>query len=146
MGIEEWRAAPGWAAYEVSDRGRVRSVDRTLPDGREAGGVMLKPSKDKDGYRYVTLANGTERWRVHVGRLVLTAFDRWPPDGMEACHRNGRRWDNRLANLYWGTRPDNRADRERHRLERKARTAGKQEKTEGTQASPLADVAGVSRC
>lgn len=116
---EEWRPAPGWPAYEVSTRGRVRSVDRQLTDGRAAGGKLLKPSKDKDGYRYVTLASGPGRWRVHVGRLVLFAFAGWPDDpAMEACHGNGRRWDNRLANLRWDTRPANRADRERHRRER----------------------------
>lgn len=113
MPREEWRTAPGWAAYEVSSRGRVRR------DGR-----LLKPTPDKDGYRYVTLVHGEERWRVHVGRLVLFAFVGWPDSpNMEACHGNGRRWDNRLANLRWDTRPANRADRERHRRAREARGA-----------------------
>jgi NUMOD4 motif/HNH endonuclease len=112
MPLEEWRAAPGWAAYEVSSRGRVRR-----------GGRLLKPARDKDGYRHVTLSAGPERWRVHVGRLVLMAFVGWPPEGAEACHKNGRRWDNRAANLYWGTKPQNRADRERHRRAREAREA-----------------------
>jgi hypothetical protein len=33
---------------------------------------------------------------------------------MEACHANGARDDNRLANLRWDTRAANAADRERH--------------------------------
>ncbi len=124
MPREEWRPAPGWAAYEVSDRGRVRSVDRKLASGRTVAGRLLRQSRDKDGYRYVTLASGAERWRVHVGRLVLFTFAGWPdrPD-LEACHGNGRRWDNRLANLRWDDRPANRADRERHRAGRRARLA-----------------------
>jgi hypothetical protein len=118
---EQWLTVPGWPAYEASDRGRVRSVDRELSDGRTAGGVVLKPARDKDGYRYVTLSDGTRRQRIHVGRAVLAAFAGEPPAGLEACHANGRRWDNRLANLRWGTRPENRADRERHRAQREAR-------------------------
>lgn len=122
MPREEWRPAPGWSAYEVSSRGRVRSVDRVLADGRGAGGKLLKPSRDKDGYLYATLSDGSRRWRVHVARLVLFAFAGWPEEpGMEACHRNGRRWDCRRANLYWGTKPENRADRERHRARRAGR-------------------------
>jgi hypothetical protein len=33
---ERWLPVPDWP-YEVSDQGRVRSVERTLPDGRVAG-------------------------------------------------------------------------------------------------------------
>lgn len=120
---EEWRPAPGWSAYEVSSRGRVRSVDRVLADGRGAGGKLLKRFRNKHGYLFVTLSDGSRRQDVHVARLVLFAFVGWPPAGTEACHRNGRRWDCRRANLYWGTKPENRADRERHRAERAAKTA-----------------------
>lgn len=157
MPDEEWRTAPGWPGYLVSDRGKVRSVDRVLADGREAGGKLLKPRKDKDGYRRVTLVNGAERWDVHVGRLVLFAFAGWPPEpGMEACHKNGRRWDNRAANLYWGTKPQNRQDRERHRERRAARRAGragvtevkeeKQGEIEETACCPSRVDSGVSSC
>lgn len=76
---------------------------------------MLKAARDKDGYRHVTLSSGRRRERAHVARLVLLAFAGPCPEGHEALHGNGRRWDNRLANLRWGTRPQNRADRERHR-------------------------------
>jgi len=83
---------------------------------------VLKPARDKDGYRYVTLSAGRGRWRVHVARLVLLVFAGEPPSAAhEACHGNGRRWDNRLSNLRWDTRPANRADRERHRRAREAR-------------------------
>jgi len=108
---DEWRPVPGWPMYEVSRRGRARRGTREL-----------KPARDKDGYRYVTLSAGRARWRVHVARLVLLVFAGEPPSAAhEACHGNGRRWDNRLANLRWDTRPANRADRERHRRAREAR-------------------------
>ena len=121
---ELWRPIPDWP-YEASDRGPVRSVERTLTDGRAAGGVVLAPVPDKDGYLYVTLHDGDRSWRVHVARLVLLAHRGEPlsPEH-EALHGNGRRRDCRLANLRWGTRAENRADRETHRKRREAaRTA-----------------------
>lgn len=118
---ERWLAIPGWPGYQVSDRGRVRSVDRVLSDGRRAAGRMLRAAGNGKGYRYVRLSAGGRRKRHHIARLVLLAFTGPAPEGAEACHGNGRRRDNRLANLRWGTRPENRADRERHRRERAAR-------------------------
>jgi len=114
---ESWRAVPGQPGYEVSDLGRVRSVDRVVhfPDGRKrrAPGVLLSPVVDKDGYRHVGLPG--RRWPVH--QLVLVAFVGPRPDGQEALHGNDVPHDNRLANLRWGTRGDNMQDavaRRRH--------------------------------
>lgn len=128
---EKWAPIPSWP-YEASTAGRVRSVDRQLADGRAAGGVILRPVADDDGYLFVTLSDGMHRWRVHVARLVLMAHARLPPSPEhQACHRNGRRGDCRLRNLYWGTRQENRADRERHRLARVARVARSKRAAEG---------------
>jgi hypothetical protein len=146
---EDWLTIPGWAGYEVSSRGRVRSVGRQLRNGQTTAGQLLKPAPDKDGYRYVTLADGQRRWRVGVHRLVLLAHAGTPAtDDLEGLHGNGRRWDNRLANLRWGTRPENRADRERHREQREARRAEREGTgvTGGTSVmveGPKADVAGT---
>jgi hypothetical protein len=106
---ESWRPIPGWP-YEASSRGRIRSAARAQ---------VLKRTPDRDGYLHVTLSDGPTRRRyVHVARLVLEAFAGLPPAPLlEACHRNGKRRDCRPRNLYWGTRAQNRADRERHRLE-----------------------------
>ena len=49
-----------------------------------------------------------------VQRLVLLAFVGPCPDGMECCHNNGIKTDNRLSNLRWDTRKANAADREHH--------------------------------
>ena len=43
----------------------------------------------------------------HVHRLVLEAFDRPCPPGMEVLHGPGGRTDNRLANLRYATRSEN---------------------------------------
>jgi len=43
-----------------------------------------------------------------VHRLVLLAFKGPCPRGREACHKNGNGLDNRIKNLKWGTRSENR--------------------------------------
>lgn len=52
-----------------------------------------------------------------VHQLVLEAFVGPRPDGTEACHNNGTRTDNNLANLRWDTRKSNHADKKKHGTE-----------------------------
>lgn len=111
MNGETWKPIPGYEdAYEVSDRGRVRSVDRTLSDGRSFKGRLLKQKTTSHGYREVnlSLANYQRTWSVHT--LVLLAFVGPRPDSHEACHWNDRPADNRLENLRWGTSSENSYD------------------------------------
>lgn len=119
---EEWRDVAGFEGkYQVSDKGRVRSVDRIVdaPTGPQHWPAkVLNPYLDKsNGYVYVNLARGgagggAKKCSVHS--LVLIAFKGPAPAGMEACHENGNRADPALSNLRWDTRPNNAADRRRH--------------------------------
>jgi hypothetical protein len=45
---------------------------------------------------------------------VLEAFVGPCPEGMQACHNNGNRLDNRLENLRWDTPSANQKDRIHH--------------------------------
>lgn len=53
---------------------------------------------------------------MQVSRLVLTAFA-GPPPADDACalHENDDSWDNRIRNLRWGSRSENKADERRNR-------------------------------
>lgn len=81
----------------------------------------LKPSRGKDGYLRVTLCRDSQRHYRGLHALVLAAFMGPCPPGMECCHGNGSRGDNRILNLRWDTRTANAADRARHGKPRKPR-------------------------
>lgn len=49
-----------------------------------------------------------------VHRVVLGAFAGPCPDGMQGCHNDGDRQNNRLSNLRYGTPTENQGDRVEH--------------------------------
>lgn len=103
---EEWRGCYGYEDwYEVSSYGRVRSKDRTVRgrDGstRRLQGQLLQPRKREDGALAVNLWVDNRYKQKLVHRLVLEAFDRPQPRGMEAVHINTVNNDNRRENLRW---------------------------------------------
>ncbi|MFV8049745.1 NUMOD4 motif-containing HNH endonuclease [Mycobacterium sp. 48b] len=112
---EQWRPIPGFeGAYEVSDQGQVRSLDRVTGRQRptKRQGKLLKQAPTSSGrYLTVSLYDGTRRTNARVHRLILTAFVGPCPVGMECLHANDIGTDNRLENLRWGTRSTNTTDK-----------------------------------
>ena len=108
---EEWRPVVGYEGlYEVSDRGRVRSLDRTVGTyygERVMSGRVLISSPFTSGYLRVGLC-GVGRMKCRrVHRLVMESFVGEIPDGMQVNHVNGDKADNRLANLEYVTPREN---------------------------------------
>lgn len=121
---ERWLPVPGYEGlYEVSDQGRVRSLDRivVMKNGRRrpTPGKILKPEfRRNTGYHGVALSKDGISRTHYVHRLVLMAFRGLPGPGQEGCHGNDIRTDNRLENLRWDTHHANVhdcIDRGRHR-------------------------------
>lgn len=112
---ETWARVPGVPGYQVSDMGRVRSLDRYVKarTGKLSHyqGQVLRPyPSGNNGYLTVQLPGGERR--VHL--LVLEAFAGPCPEGMEALHGPGGKLDNRWPeNLCWGTRSENMLDKHR---------------------------------
>lgn len=117
---EEWRPVVGYEdSYEVSDHGRVRSLDRTLDlfiygkwTKRRYKGRILRPFKG-DAYGHQVVSFGA-RDRHYIHTIVLTTFVGARPDGAEACHNDGDPHNNRSTNLRWDTASNNQLDRLAH--------------------------------
>jgi hypothetical protein len=117
---EVWRPVVGYQGlYEVSDMGRVRSLDRDGYSNRAGGifkGITLSPFADSSsGYLYVNLSKLGKVRKTAVHILVLEAFvGSLPHPTMDACHDDGCRTNAKLKNLRWDTRVANAADKHRH--------------------------------
>lgn len=116
---ENWLPVVGWEdLYEVSDQGRVRSLDRETtsthgPTGsiytRIFKGRVVTPLSDGKYLRVQLCRDGAvERHRTH--RLVAHAFIGPCPTGMYVCHWNDDPTDNRLLNLRYATPSENNFD------------------------------------
>ena len=108
--------------YEVSNRGRVRSVDRTTQQLRRGvlrtvkfRGRDLKQFQDKDGYLQVKLCGVGRARSESVHRIVCRAFNgAKPSDAHEVAHNDGDKKNNIAGNLRWATKRENQSDRSRH--------------------------------
>ena len=111
---ETWAQIPGFEGrYEVSDLGRVRSVDRevVISNGqvRRYKGMLLSPGRQND-FGHVTVMLGRDGGSRCVHELVLLAFVGPPRQGQECRHLDGDGGNNHLGNLCWGTKSENGKD------------------------------------
>lgn len=131
---EVWKDVPGREGiYQVSDKGRVRSLSRLVtnrggrwgrPTCYRLPGRILKPCTIPNGYRRVVLSSSGRMRGFYVHHLVLLAFIGPRPAGHECCHGNRDKTDNHLGNLRWGTKAENAADTVRHGLSPKGERNG----------------------
>lgn len=118
MEQELWKSIIGYENfYEVSNLGRVKSLDRiTLPDkihplGQHICGKIKEATiNKKSGYKSVILYK-TKAKRICVHRLVAEAFIPNPDNKPEINHKNGIKTDNRVKNLEWVTKSENQIHR-----------------------------------
>lgn len=109
--VEEWRGVVGFeSAYQVSNLGRVRSLDRDIPyinNGTHAilhyKGKILKPKPDRDGYLRVSLKFGKKVKLAGIHRLVAQAFLPNPDNLPCVNHKDYQRSNNCVDNLEWCT-------------------------------------------
>jgi hypothetical protein len=112
--MEIWKDVVGYEGYyQVSNLGRVRSLDRVLDKPNIlTGGPTVRKGKilkqvENFGYLLVNLCVHDKRQAHRVHRLVLEAFVPNPENKPQTNHKNGNKKDNRLYNLEWATASEN---------------------------------------
>lgn len=108
--VEQWKQVVDWPEYEVSNLGRIKRICHAT--GAIVGAV-INPWKSKNGYLMVGLSRKSSVKTKLVHRLVAEAWI-GSIDGMDVCHNNGMRHDNRLENLRIDTRKGNMRDIYKH--------------------------------
>lgn len=106
--IEEWREIEGYEGlYQVSNLGRVRSLDRVVMKSNSVllpvKGRILKPRPDNGGYIRVCLSKNAIEIDYSVHRLVAMAFLSNPYNLPEVNHKDENKRNNCVENLEWCT-------------------------------------------
>ncbi len=123
MSDEIWTSAFGLEGYyEVSDRGRIRSVSRSRRKWK-GGTYPIKPYVEL-GYHRVMLSRTGKKRKTTLHRLILESFTGISPKDRVAAHRDGDKENNTLPNIYWATPLENQLDKHRHGTMPKGLTHG----------------------
>lgn len=108
---EIWKDIPDYKGYQVSNYGRVRSVDRVIKQfghkkeyKRTMKGRILKLHKQNGDYLLATLTKNGKEKKMLVHRLVATAFLK---ENMQINHIDGNKSNNNANNLEWCTQSEN---------------------------------------
>ncbi|NCC85089.1 MAG: hypothetical protein EOM03_13315 [Clostridia bacterium] len=112
--MEQWKPISSYEGfYEVSDYGRVRSIERFVRSSSRNGGLRIRPSKilkqakHHNGYLKVVLSRDGKVETLLVHRLVASAFCPRREGSKQVNHLNLCKTDNRAENLEWCTASEN---------------------------------------
>ena len=111
----EWKDISGYPSYQVSDDGRVRSIDREIecptsrwggPEKRRLRSKVLRVDLVGCGYQSVLLGAGRCKRKL-IHRLVAGAFLPGGRDGQQVNHLDGDKTNNKKENLAWVWQSEN---------------------------------------
>ena len=105
---EEWRDIAGYEGlYQVSNLGRVKSLDRYVPHktfGKKfCKGCLMATHTNNAGYATVNLCKGNQYKSIDVHRLVAEAFIPNPNNLEVVNHKDENKKNNLVENLEWCT-------------------------------------------
>lgn len=108
---EIWKTIEDYPNYQVSNMGRVKSLERNVVKGK--GGLykieekILKSIKKRDGYLMVNLSKEGKQKTCLIHRLVASTFLDNPNNLFEVNHIDEDKTNNRADNLEWCSREYN---------------------------------------
>ena len=119
---EFWVPIVGYEGYyEVSNYGKVRSLDRTITVDRQSYSYdkRLKSIEkaiglDGNGRPKVELDKYGKSHSINIHVLVAQHFVLGRKPGLIVCHKDGNEMNNHASNLYWGTYIENAQDTIKH--------------------------------
>lgn len=110
--MEIWISVKGFeGVYEISNHGRVRSVDRINVNSkgvtRTDKGKTLKLVDRGNEYLFVSLSKNNKKYNfsIHIG--VAVHFVPNPENKPEVNHKDGNKQNNHWTNLEWSTSSEN---------------------------------------
>jgi hypothetical protein len=120
---EIWKDIEGYEGlYQVSNFGRVRSLDRTIKIGHKLFGNMklkgrlFKQQLDEHGYYRVGFKVNNKQKNFQTARLVAAAFIPNPLNKPQVNHIDGKPKNNHVDNLEWCTQSENNIHAYKHKL------------------------------
>lgn len=113
--IEIWKDIKGYEGlYQVSNLGRVRSLDRTICFTYKGYKKQMRikskirvPVINRTGYYMISLCKNNIHDCKLISRLVAETFIPNPENKPQVDHINTIRTDNRAENLRWCTQQEN---------------------------------------
>lgn len=104
---EIWENIEGYEGlYQISNRGRVKSLERVDENNHPIKERIMKPSMSL-GYLYVGLRKQGKQKRMRIHRLVAAAFIPNPNNKEEVGHKDETRTNNYADNLEWVSKKEN---------------------------------------
>ena len=106
---EIWKPAKGFEGYyEVSNLGRIRSVDRVIYDtvrhcNRLLNGKVLTQRDNGNGYKTVMFCKEHKLYNKYVHILVAETFLENPENLPTVNHKDEDKGNNVFTNLEWCT-------------------------------------------
>jgi hypothetical protein len=129
--MEIWKDIVGYEGlYQVSDLGRVRSLDRIIKGNKGSEylkkGKILKQTFNLKKYSQVNLSKYGVDYHKRVHRLVAETFIPNPEMKPQVNHIDGNKNNNHVINLEWNTESENVIHAYRLGLNVRSKFAGKE--------------------
>jgi len=115
---EIWKSYPEFNFIQGSTWGRVRTLDRVVPNGkggkRFIRGKTLKQCPKTSDYLHVGFSVNGKKVDRYVHRIIAETFLPNPNSLLEVNHKDCNPSNNDVLNLEWVTRKENRQYRDKY--------------------------------